>query len=579
MVVAAMEANGLRIVAADEAAWALGLRPGEPLARARARINVPIRVYPADPPADAAALDRLCLWAKRYTPTVAAFGAEEGRDGFFLDIAGASHLFGNESALLADLARRLAANGLAARVAVANTPGCAFALSRHGRGGGVAPGAEAQALQGLDVAALRLAPGQAESLRRLGLRRIGDLAGAPRAPLARRFGENLLLRLDQALGRRPEPLVALEEPHAYFALRGFLDPIARQETIVATATRLMESLTPRLEAAGLGARRLDLTLFRIDGQVRSIGLSLSVPTRCAHQVGRLLDLRLDRLGPALDAGFGFETVRLDVAATGPMRASQIPLVAGGPDAAETGHLVDALRQRIGPSPVRLHPVARHIPERAETARPWKAGDGTGWVFLFPPKADTEKPTISDGRRAHDTPAFKTGRGLADSTSPLDEVIPSLRTPATGPLSRKERGPVAGPLPTPCAEEDRKIPLGPLATMQSKTGANALARQQSSTIGRPPPRPLVLLGRGEAAEDVIALVPDGPPQRFRWRRQVHRIAHAEGPERIADEWWRAPAPPRDYYVVEDEMGRRLWVYREGLFSPQTPVRWFVHGLFA
>lgn len=562
MVVAAMEANGLRIVALDDVARGLGLRPGEPLARARARIGTTIRVHPADPAADAAALDRLCLWAKRYTPSVAAFGAGEGRDGFFLDIAGASHLFGGETALVADLARRLAANGLAARMAWADTPGCAFALARHGRGGGVAPGTEARALQDLDVAALRLDPSQAEALRRLGLRRIGDLFSAPRAPLARRFGESLLRRLDQALGRCPEPLTALDEPRTFFAQRGFLDPIARQETIVATATRLMESLAPRLEAAGLGARRLELTLIRVDGRVRGLDLGLSVPTRCARQVGRLLDLRLERLGSALDAGFGFETVRLDVAAVGPMRASQIPLVAGGPETEETGRLVDALRQRIGPTPVRLHPLARHHPERAETAKPWKAGDGTGWVFLFPAVANPRLALQTNG--IHTSSAGKDRRsgharyppapaGKGGSATVLDRAVvatlPAAALPSPDPL----RG-------LPCPAEG---------------GGTALA----ITVARPPPRPLVLLGRGEAAEDVIALVPDGPPQRFRWRRQVHRIAHAEGPERIADEWWRAPAPPRDYYVVEDEAGRRLWVYREGLFTPQTPVRWFVHGLFA
>lgn len=95
------------------------------------------------------------------------------------------------------------------------------------------------------------------------------------------------------------------------------------------------------------------------------------------------------------------------------------------------------------------------------------------------------------------------------------------------------------------------------------------------------RPLVLLPQAEPAE-VMALVPEGPPQRFRWRGVLHAITGAQGPERIAAEWWRAApdAPTRDYYLVEDEDGRRFWLYREGLYERETMTpRWFVHGLFA
>ncbi|MCC0807715.1 DNA polymerase Y family protein [Methylobacterium sp. W2] len=492
-VVAAIGPGGLRITAVDAAARALGLRPGEPLARARARIGPGVAVHPADPEADAAALARLCLWARRYTPMVAPFGPGEGGDGFFLDVEGASHLFGGEEALLGDLAARLSAHAVPARLALADTPACAFALARHGVSTNpvvVPRGDNAPALRDLCVSALRIEPAIAESLRRLGLRRIGALAEAARPPLARRFGESLLLRLDQALGRRPEPLVSLGEPATFGASRGFLDPIEHQTIIVATAMRLMQEIAPRLAASGLGARSLRLSLHRVDGIERSLDLGLSEPTLCPTQIGRLLDLRLDRLGPALDAGFGFETVRLDVTGIGRLEARQGALAETGLDReAETGRtarLADALSQRIGARVIRVSPRASHIPERADALEPWRV------------------------RRIE------------------------MRWP--------ER---VGPRPQ----------------------------------GGMPSRPLVLLSRSEAADEVFSLAPDGPPQRFRWRRRLHRIAHAEGPERIADAWWHAPAPTRDYYVVEDETGRRLWLYREGFHTAQTAARWFVQGLFA
>jgi hypothetical protein len=98
----------------------------------------------------------------------------------------------------------------------------------------------------------------------------------------------------------------------------------------------------------------------------------------------------------------------------------------------------------------------------------------------------------------------------------------------------------------------------------------------------PSRPIRLFGRAEPIE-AIAEVPDGPPVRFRWRHVLHQVAHAEGPERIAMEWWRdhkGRALTRDYFRVESREGVRVWVYREGLYGRELmEPRWFLHGLFA
>jgi len=87
--------------------------------------------------------------------------------------------------------------------------------------------------------------------------------------------------------------------------------------------------------------------------------------------------------------------------------------------------------------------------------------------------------------------------------------------------------------------------------------------------------------------VLAEIPEGPPARFTWRRVSRRVVKAEGPERIAPEWWRAvspkassPARPRDYYRIEDEDGHRYWVFRDGLYqeSELGPPGWYLHGVF-
>ena len=94
------------------------------------------------------------------------------------------------------------------------------------------------------------------------------------------------------------------------------------------------------------------------------------------------------------------------------------------------------------------------------------------------------------------------------------------------------------------------------------------------------RPLLLLWHPEPT--LTAPAPEGLPRRFHWRGVTHGIARMQGPERIANEWWRdrAERPTRDYYLVEDETGRRFWLYREELHGRETAApRWFVHGLFA
>jgi protein ImuB len=92
------------------------------------------------------------------------------------------------------------------------------------------------------------------------------------------------------------------------------------------------------------------------------------------------------------------------------------------------------------------------------------------------------------------------------------------------------------------------------------------------------RPALLLTHPEAVA-VTAPLPDAPPLLFRWRHRLHKVRHAEGPERLEAEWWREAAPARDYYLVEDQDGGRFWLYRLGLPGEFNPARWFLHGFFS
>src|SRR5262245_18289405 len=188
-VLAVDASGGPRIAALNAAAEQAGLLAGDLVADTRAKIGGPLQVRPVDPAADRTALRRLALWATRYTPAVSAWGKANGADGLFLDVTGSSHLFGGEERLLTDLLGRLKQFGLPAVLAIADTPGTAWALSHFHRSPSIVlpSGQEAAALAPLPIEALRLAPDTSATLRRLGFKRVGALIDNPRAPFAARF--------------------------------------------------------------------------------------------------------------------------------------------------------------------------------------------------------------------------------------------------------------------------------------------------------------------------------------------------------------------------------------------------------
>jgi len=334
----------MRVAAANRAAEAAaGIAPGLPLADARARLP-DLRAVPAEGGEDMVALAALGDWCGRWTPWVsldaagpdAVLGASHG---LWLDITGCAHLFGGEAALLNDMLRRLARFGFAARAALADTPGAAWAVAHYGaakrerarHGHVIAPGRARAALAKLSLKGLRLAPVEAEGLERLGFRAIGDLYGIPRGALARRFGEGVVRRLDQALGREDEPLSPRRPVVPHRVRQDFAEPIASREAIAATAHRLLGELADMLEADAKGARRLELTLYRGDGKVERIEIGTSAPAREPSHLMRLFAEPLD----ALDAGFGFDSVALAASLCQPLAPSQLALEAKSPAAASS----------------------------------------------------------------------------------------------------------------------------------------------------------------------------------------------------------------------------------------------------
>lgn len=476
-------AHGPRIDAVSAVAARLGAQPSMRLADARS-VAPGLVPEPSDFAADLKTLEQMTLAAQRWGP----WSMADGRDAILLDVTGAVHLFGGARALLADITRRYAARGYPCRAALAPTGAAAWALARYAPDGAVLddPDGIPARLSPLPVAALRLEADCLILLARLGLKRIGDLLAVPRDSLSRRFRDrssptnNPLIRLDQLTGRRHEPFIHLLADPPPTALRRLLEPILHLDLVQQVVADLSSDLATAMQARSVGARRLELRLWRVDGDAASRHVEMAAPSRDPAHLARLFADRLDDL----DAGFGFDQMRLTASWTEPLDPAQDRLDTPAASGISTAMLLDRLTTRLGPDAVRSpHPVESHMPERAQR---WDA-----------PVADAPK-------------------------TPVD----------------------------------------------ARTG---------------PPRPLKLLDHPEAIE-VLYATPEGLPRRFRWRRELHEIVRAEGPERIAPEWWRerSTARLRDYYRIEDDRGRRFWIYRHGVAGDgrsDAPPGWFLQGLFA
>lgn len=521
LAVVAETGNTQLVTSANAAAYAAGVRVGQPVRDAHA-MCAGLLTRSRNAPAEAAFLTALRRWAGKFSPWV----SEQAPDGLVIDLSGCAHLFGGEAALMAVVDSDCADMGLAVRLGVADTLGAAWALARyagqtpgavrsgdaidqearatrarasrrkHWVKGGAAPafaaGAGARgriappgqvhgALSPLPVAALRLDPDTVAQLGRLGLRRIGDLLGQPRAGLARRFGKGLVLRLDQAMGSAPEPVSPAAPPHHFAVRMTFPEPIGLKDDMLAALDRMLPRLEAALTEKGRGMRRLHLEAHRTDQAAEVIELGFARPTREPHRIRPLLEMKLD----SIDAGFGIDMLRLEAVATEPVH----------------------LRDKVG--------------------------------------------HLQAGRAVRDR--------LAENTA-LDDLIGRLGA-RVGMEAITRRWPASSHIPEKTAQILAAAWSEPARDWPRPATARPL------TLWRPEP---------VGAPDSPA-----PPAHFRWRGRDWAWVAALGPERIAPEWWLDEPDwrtgVRDYWEVSTDAGDRLWLYyaHGGTMS----AGWFCQGAFA
>lgn len=503
------------------AASKAGLRRDQPLRDAHA-MCADLVTRPSVAHQEAGFLGVLHRWAGKFSPWVAS----EPPDALVIDLTGCAHLFGGEAQLVTQLTQDCADLGLTVQLGIADTYGAAWALARyagqspaahrngdaieqeayatrakagkrrHWERGGTAPPVAAGAsdqgriapigqsysrLAPLPVAALRIQPHVAEQLNRLGLRRVGDLLGQPRASLARRFGRGLVDRLDQATGAAPEPISPAAAPERFSTRLSLPEPIGLEEDVLAACERMLAQVCDRLKAKARGLRKLRLEAYRSDHTMQWISLTTAVAHHDAQRLLPLIALKL----PQLEAGPGIDMLRIEV----------------------TGH-----------EPAHARHMAGHLE------------------------------------------ATQKARGRMEGGADLDDLLGRLGA-RIGMEALTRRHPGQSHIP--------------------EKGAQTLAAAWSDPAPEWPQRPLARPLTLWPPEPVQAQETPQVPQRFRWRGRQFTSLDAQGPERIAPEWWLdEPAwrsGPRDYWRVDTDYGDRLWLY----YAHGGAINggWFCHGAFA
>lgn len=506
--------KGSKVTACCESARHGGVRIGMPQAEALATLPG-LAIVEEDAAADRAALEKLAEWTHRYTPYVAL---EEGEfpSSLLADITGFAACFGGEESLLRQVGEEFNELGWTVHLAIANTPGAAWALAHQAEevrneelrtnneelGTGkfhsrfsvvrsslpgspqvshwffIVPPADHERILGrLPVDSLRLPEQTVALLRKLGIQRIGQLAALPRTEVAQRFGPGPGIRLDRALGRVPDIIVPYRTCIEASADSSFEHPLEHLEAIAQALDELLTRLEIMLERRQHGVRLLECVLEQERAAPIRFECRVARPNRSAAYWGKLLRTRLE----TIQADAPIQGVRLRAAITERVAPRQRDLFAGrdATDDAAFVELLDQLASRLGPEAVTM---ARFVPDpQPELA------------CRFEPALDL----LTDDKETGD--------------------------------------------PSPRQREVFRY------------------------------RPLLLYPEPVAIE--VVAVADGQPSRFRRSGEEHTVRRSRGPERIEVGWWRGPDVQRDYFAVETTAGTRWWLFRR-----RDTGRWFLHGCF-
>jgi protein ImuB len=359
-VLAAPERGRMVVRAASAKAQANGIGKGMVVADAKA-VFPSLDVIEDEPGRAEELLIEMAEWCIRYTPLVAV----DQPDGLILDITGCAHLWGGEQSYLKELMVRLRKAGYQVSIAIADTIGTAWGVARFGQDHQhiIPPDRQKEALLSLPPAALRLDPLVTERMHKLGFYQIHHFIDMPRSVLRRRFGQQLLDRIDQALGQTLEIIQPVQPVRPYQERLSCMEPIVTATGIQIALRKLLEMLCLRFIKESCGLRAAIFKGYRMDGKIEEIEI---VTNRASHHVEhlfRLFELKIQTIEPDL----GIEVFVLEATVVEDVDPVQEVLwnTTGSNDHADLMELLDRLAGRVGMDAIhRYLPAEHHWPERS-----------------------------------------------------------------------------------------------------------------------------------------------------------------------------------------------------------------------
>ena len=415
--------RGPEVVAASRTAVDMGIAPGLPVAEARAlagisAMNGGVQFELHDPWADRASLKTLAHWCQQFTPIFGIDDADQPQS-LLLDISGCVHLFGSEQQLGEQVVRSFAAKGYVVQVAIADTISAAWAVARFGNANAhpyetfeppessslvgdsqqhqlrihderitrrvfvVEPKRSMATMDPFPIIALRISERSVTTLHRLGIETIRQLRSLPRQDLPSRFGDEIVTRIEQALGRRPESLTAERPAEPIEAEWTGDEAVVDQRAVTLILDQLVERISEKLRKRHEGAREL---LCRLDPETGKTAIRFSVgllrpENECDH-LQELVQMQLESSGRAQSPGRPQAIARIRIRAIAtPLQVSRQRQLFSEFDetdrSAEFSLLMNRLSNRMGTDTV-LRPrlVADVQPERAARFEPLIQRDGT-----------------------------------------------------------------------------------------------------------------------------------------------------------------------------------------------------------